>query len=169
MDSEETVEEEKSKNENEKEKDQIEKEKEKSDDKSKAPIASITPPSEKEVMINGRLWRLVEGNFTMVTASLVHSIAIECKAAPYAHIGDGLIDLVFSTSDVSKFDMAQYFLSLADSNQNVTNMQYRKVKALVVESLSEKGRFALDGELAKYSPIKCVVVPRLLNILGALP
>ena len=72
---------------------------------------------ERDVVVHGRTWRCVEGNFTMVTASLIHSISIDAKAAPYSHISDGKIDLLFSSEESSKFDTAMYFLSLSSEQQ----------------------------------------------------
>ena len=141
----------------------------------------------------------------MVTASLVHSIAVGSKvssfssspfslsltlhpplqAAPHAKLDDGAIDIVYTTDDASKVDLAGYLLSLfafcdiflkliprqltsffpslsspfsyfhRDSEEvDLSCVRYRKAKAFMLESCSDKGRFALDGELTSYEPIR---------------
>ena len=37
---------------------------------------------------------------------------------------------------------------------DLSSVRYRKAKAFMLESCSEKGRFALDGELTSYEPIR---------------
>jgi hypothetical protein len=63
----------------------------------------------------------------------------------------------------------RFFLFFLPSLQDLSIIKYRKAVAFALESFSEKGRFAADGELIRYDPIRCVVVPRHVTILGALP
>jgi len=124
-------------------------------------------PDEVEREVDGKKWRVIEGDFTMVTASLVQSIAIDCMAAPFSKLDDGAIDIVYTTdADASKIDLISFLLTLDAKEVDLSSVRYRKAKAFMLESLAEKGRFALDGELTSYTPIRCEVVPRFLTVLA---
>ena len=89
------------------------------------------------------------------------------QAAPYAHLGDGKFDILYTTEEASKPDLAIYLLSMEDETPNVSTVNYRKGRAVMLESFqSEKGRFALDGELVSYEPIRSFVVPQLIKLLS---
>jgi hypothetical protein len=68
----------------------------------------------------------------MVTATLIHSISHDAKAAPYSHISDGCIDILYSSEECSKFDTAMYFLSLSAEQQVLESESERERERLFV-------------------------------------
>ena len=70
---------------------------------------------------------------------------------------------------VCKYVYEYMCVSVLTLYQDLSVIKYRKAIAFSLESFADKGRFALDGELTRYDPIRCVVVPRYISIIGALP
>lgn len=112
-------------------------------------------------------WEVIEGDFTLVIAMNAPFLSSDVCFAPHADLTDGLIDLVFiRKSTTSK--MLSLFLKDLETGEPVANhpeIEYRKVRALHLEPLEQRGVIMLDGEKMELAPLKMESHPRVLSFV----
>jgi diacylglycerol kinase family enzyme len=89
---------------------------------------------------------------------------------PYAHIGDGTMDLVFVKDDVGRTEMSSIMLKL-ETGEHIMHpkVHYVKVLAYMLEPKKLKEKYGLvgsDGEQLPHKPVKILVHPALTALYG---
>jgi len=105
----------------------------------------------KDSMVN------VESDFSFFVASNLRTLSYDSVIAPYAHLSDGYMDLLYSKK-LSRASMAKLLLGFEDGKHiDVPGIEYHKVKAFVLEPKQKTGHIMLDGEEIEVTTIKVEV------------
>eukprot|EP01102_Stenamoeba_stenopodia_P003410 TRINITY_DN1339_c0_g2_i1.p1 TRINITY_DN1339_c0_g2~~TRINITY_DN1339_c0_g2_i1.p1 ORF type:complete len:851 (+),score=161.70 TRINITY_DN1339_c0_g2_i1:301-2853(+) len=115
-------------------------------------------------------WVVEEGRFILVCLSNVPDIGANTMISPYAHIGDGCMDLVIVKDDAGRHDLTNILLKL-ETGEHIHHpkVHYAKVKAYTLEPKRLKNKYGMigsDGEQLPHKPVKVVVHPALVSLFG---
>ena len=111
-------------------------------------------------------WQVIEDEFilfwAMNTAWANHSM----KAAPYAQLADGSMDILVVRRGASRWELLSAFLRCAQGEHIfLPCMEYYKVRCFRLEPLTDRGILAIDGEQVNYSPIEMKVLKGLAQVM----
>ena len=111
-------------------------------------------------------WQVIEDEFilfwAMNTAWANHSM----KAAPYAQLADGAMDVLLVRRGASRLELLSAFLRCAKGEHIfLPCMEYYKVRCFRLEPLTDRGILAIDGEQVNYSPIEMKVIKGLARVM----
>jgi len=97
-------------------------------------------------------WHTVTDDLLFVNVNNIPYIASDCKASPYAHLSDGLCDLVFvRRRDITRMGMVRLLLAL-ETGGHVMHPAVQYVKCHRVELMPQgpvQTYITLDGEVLK--------------------
>ena len=107
----------------------------------------------------------VESEYMYFVATNLRQLAGDVNAAPFAHLSDGTIDLLFAKS-LSKPKLTKLLLDLENGKYTeMKEVEYHKVTAFKLEPSNNSKVLMIDGErLPCVDPIFVEVHPSLLNI-----
>lgn len=89
----------------------------------------------------------LETEFSYFILTNISRLSLDTIPAPYAHLSDGQMDLIYMKKRASKFQLVQLLLGLEKGNYiNLPNVEYHKTKFFVIEPLENRGYFMVDGE-----------------------
>jgi diacylglycerol kinase family enzyme len=115
-------------------------------------------------------WISVEGDFALFSACNLSHISYDANLAPFAHLADGCMDMVFVRRTKNKVAMSSFMVDLEDG-AHVSNelTEYHKVRAFMLEPSSERqsGMIGVDGERTKNGAIVATIMPNCVQLLGA--
>ena len=109
-------------------------------------------------------WEVIEDDFALLLAMNAPYLSTDVCFAPHANPSDGLIDLVFIRKTTSS-RMFSLFLKDLETGEAVAahpEIEYRKVRALHLEPLEQKGVIMLDGEKVDLRPLQIEAHPQVL-------
>ena len=117
-------------------------------------------------------WNTIEDSFILVTACNMSKVSNDIYAAPFAHLADGLIDIVVVDSACPRPQLLNLMSTLSNGAYVNTpqfnlskNIQYLRVKAFRLSS-NESGKFCVDGEfLPSSDPINVTSERATLSII----
>jgi sphingosine kinase len=121
--------------------------------------------------INARLHNsfkhAIADDFILVWAMNVIWAAYDLKAAPYAHLSDGAMDLLVIRRGISRWQLLFAFLRCANGKHiSLPYVEYYKVRSFRLEPLCDCGILAIDGEQIDYSPLQVQVLRGITRIFG---
>ena len=84
--------------------------------------------------------------------------------APYAHLSDGHIDLLFA-KPLSRPKLTKLLLEIEEGKHiDMKDIEYHKVKAFVLEPTATNGVIMIDGERVQEETVKVEVHPALVKL-----
>lgn len=110
---------------------------------------------------------VIQDNFVLIWAMNISHATHNIKAAPYAHLSDGNMDLILVRKGISKFNLLLAFLKAAEGQHlSLPGIEFYKVRSFRLEPLTTQGIFAVDGEQVEYLPIAMEVKRGLARVLS---
>jgi sphingosine kinase len=111
--------------------------------------------------------RAIADDFILVWAMNVMWAAYDLKATPYAHLSDGMMDLLVIRQGISRWQLLFAFLLSANGKHiSLPYVEYYKVRSFRLEPLCDRGILAIDGEQIEYSPLQVRVLRGMARIFG---
>jgi sphingosine kinase len=111
--------------------------------------------------------KTIADDFILVWAMNVIWAAYDLKAAPYAHLSDGTMDLLVIRRGISRWQLLFAFLRSANGKHiALPYVEYYKVRSFRLEPLCDRGILAIDGEQVEYSPLQLQVLRGMARIFG---
>ncbi|NJK49759.1 hypothetical protein HC931_17890 [Candidatus Gracilibacteria bacterium] len=111
--------------------------------------------------------KTIADDFILVWAMNVIWAAYDLKAAPYAHLSDGTMDLLVIRRGISRWQLLFAFLRSANGKHiALPYVEYYKVRSFRLEPLCDRGILAIDGEQVEYSPLQLQVLRGIARIFG---
>lgn len=122
-----------------------------------------TDTSSNESKANG--WLTIEGDFLMVWVVQTSHASSSMLSGPGVTLNDGVLT-VFVVQHLKRHQLAQLLLEIDDGGHvNHPCVQTYKCTEYVLEPLTEKGLFSLDGEVVTYGKISGVVKPGAAKVM----
>ena len=122
------------------------------------------PPVNQAVPDN---WVVIDGEFVTVCAVYQTHLGSQCLMAPSAHIGDGKIHLLFVRDNMSRKQMLNFMLALADgSHLDLAGVEMVPVLAFRLEPVHGSDIFMVDGEQVKSQLLQAQVLPGLARVMA---
>mmetsp|Transcript_4333 Transcript_4333/g.6069 ORF Transcript_4333/g.6069 Transcript_4333/m.6069 type:complete len:549 (+) Transcript_4333:683-2329(+) len=124
------------------------------------PLKYLNNPIYKEQFVS------TEGDFDFLIMTNVGKLSTTVHAAPFAHLNDGFMDLIFAKK-LNRAKLTQLLLAL-DSGEFVSmkDIEYHKVKAIVFEPVVDTGVIMLDGEPLAVQPVQVEVHNSLATVFA---
>lgn len=111
-------------------------------------------------------WKLVEGNFVLMSILTMTHLGYKMYGAPDAMIGGGIFYLTYFTNEISRKQLLDIMLDfengLSINNQNTFRV---KAKAFRLEPITPGGRLTLDGEMIDYGTLQCEILQGLCRVM----
>jgi sphingosine kinase len=113
-------------------------------------------------------WKVIEDEFIWFICGNVTHLKPEMVGFPFAHIGDGTIDIVSCRKgkvDVGRGELLKLF-GMFTNGEYVDHpaVEYFKARALILEPRGNEGAFIVDGEPIKYQTVKIESFPGLATV-----
>lgn len=109
--------------------------------------------------------QIIEDEFVVFWAMNITYASYNIKATPYAHLSDGMIDLLIVRGGISRWQLLLAFLRAAQGEHiNLPYVEYYKVSSFYLEPLTRQGILAVDGEQVDYLSIKMQVLTGIANV-----
>lgn len=103
---------------------------------------------------------VIEADFVFFWAMNLPWAAQTIKAAPYAQLADGAIDVLVIRKRVSRWQLLRAFLTISDgTSASLPYVDYYKVRSLHLEPHTHPAVMAIDGEQVNYAPIWMEAMP----------
>jgi diacylglycerol kinase family enzyme len=84
--------------------------------------------------------------------------------APYAHLSDGFIDLLYS-KPLSRPKLTKLLLDIEEGKHvDMKDIEYHKVKAFILEPAAKDGVIMIDGERVPEEPTKVELHSSLVRL-----
>lgn len=126
----------------------------------------ISDPAQK-IEANRQTWSVIQDDFVLIWAMNISHATHNIKAAPYAHLSDGNMDIILVRKGISKFNLLLAFLKSAQGEHlSLPGIEFYRVRGFRLEPLTPQGIFAVDGEKVDYLPITMEVKRGLARVLS---
>ncbi len=103
---------------------------------------------------NQPVWSVIQDDFVLIWAMNISHATHNIKAAPYAHLSDGNMDVILVRKGISKLNLLLAFLKSAQGQHlSLPGIEFYRVRGFRLEPLTSQGIFAVDGEKVEYLPI----------------
>ncbi|KAH3767619.1 beta-D-xylosidase 2 [Pelomyxa schiedti] len=116
-------------------------------------------------------WEVHEGSFSLVLLCKIPHMMTDLLCAPYAHLGDGHMDLLWLPADAaSRFRVTTCLIGLGATGDHATKpgMQYYKARGFTLEPLEPTGLLGVDGELVPFGPIQFRIASKIFPVFRCL-
>ncbi len=111
-------------------------------------------------------WQVIEDEFILFWAMNTTWANHSMKAAPYAQLADGAMDVLLVRQGASRWELLSALLGCAKGEHIfLPCMEYYKVRCFRLEPLTDRGILAVDGEQVNYSPIEMKVIEGLARVM----
>ncbi len=131
----------------------------------RCPICISKPAQNIEA--NRQSWSVIQDDFVLIWALNISHATHNIKAAPYAHLSDGNMDIILVRKGISKLNLLLAFLKSAQGQHlSLPGIECYRVRAFRLEPLTPQGIFAVDGEKVDYLPITMEVNRGLARVLS---
>jgi sphingosine kinase len=102
-------------------------------------------------------WLVIDSDFMLVWVVQVSHVASTMYVGPGVQLDDGLFT-IFVAENMSRFDLI-HLLTVIDTGEHVKHPKVKtyKARAYRLEPLTDKGLYALDGEVVEYGPIQATM------------
>jgi sphingosine kinase len=120
---------------------------------------AILPANQKD-------WQVIQDEFVLIWAMNISHATQNLKAAPYAHLSDGMMDLIIVRRGISKLNLLLAFLKAAQGKHlSLPGIEFYKVRGFRLEPLTPQGILTVDGEQVEYLPIEMEVKRGLARVI----
>lgn len=114
-----------------------------------------------------QVWPVIQDNFVLIWAMNISYATHNIKAAPYAHLSDGNMDIILVRKGISKFNLLLAFLKSARGQHlSLPGIEFYRVRGFRLEPLTPQGILAVDGEKVEYLPIAMEVKRGLARVIS---
>lgn len=111
-------------------------------------------------------WTVEEGDFVMIYSSLQSHLGTHLYFAPEARPDDGILWLLIITSNVTRFQLLNYFKQQEAGNHlSLPYVRMIPVRAFRLESYVDGGFMTVDGELVRTPTLQARVMTALGRVL----
>jgi sphingosine kinase len=101
-----------------------------------------------------QIWPVIQDDFVLIWGMNISHATHNIKAAPYAHLSDGNMDIILVRKGISKLNLLLAFLKSAQGQHlSLPGIEFYRVRGFRLEPLTSQGIFAVDGEKVEYLPI----------------
>ncbi|GKY91331.1 hypothetical protein MPSEU_000105300 [Mayamaea pseudoterrestris] len=112
-------------------------------------------------------WETIEDDFILFWASHVSHASMSNHQSPNSRLDDGVFQIFFIRSGVSKFRLIQTMLGLqAGTHVNVPGVEFIECVAYRLEPISPGSYNDIDGEVVEAGPIQAKVNASALNVFS---
>lgn len=113
----------------------------------------------------GENWMVIESDFVLVWVIQTSHTGETLYTGPGITLDDGVFTIVVARK-MSRFDLLRLLITI-DTGGHFQHPQVEVFKATAyrLEPLTDKGLYALDGEVVEYGPLQAVVKPAAARVL----
>ncbi len=113
-------------------------------------------------------WQVMQDDFVLIWAMNISHATQNIKAAPHAHLSDGMMDIIIVRRGISKLNLLLAFLKAAQGKHlSLPGIEFYKVRGFRLEPLTPQGILTVDGEQVEYLPIEMEVKRGLARVICA--
>lgn len=113
-------------------------------------------------------WQVIQDEFVLIWAMNISHATKNIKAAPYAHLSDGMMDVIIVRRGIAKLNLLLAFLKAAQGTHlSLPGIEFYKVQSFRLEPLTAQGILTVDGEQVEYLPIEMEVKRGLARVISA--
>lgn len=122
--------------------------------------AQINPVQEQN-------WQVIQDEFILIWALNISHATQNLKPAPYAHLSDGMMDVIIVRRGITKLNLLLAFLKAAQGKHlSLPGIEFYKVRSFRLEPLTAQGILTVDGEKVEYLPIEMEVKRGLARVIS---
>lgn len=125
------------------------------------------PPLDQPVSEPGEEngWVVIDSSFVLVWVIQTSHCASTMFSGPGVRLDDGVLTILV-VEKMSRFELLELLISF-DTGDHVKHPKVKVYKALAyrLEPMTEKGLFAVDGEVVEYGPIQGLIQPGAARVM----